>query len=258
LAAPSGPLRIYLAGNVALERGEVLIQERTLPGRQGRLAFALLATERRAALSVEEIADILWNGSPPPSWNTALRAIISKLRGLMAEYGFADVVTIESAFGCYQLRLPSDTWIDLEIAAKAVHDAETELRAGNLVAANGEALVAAAISGRPFLAGDDSEWVVQRRAWLRDIRVRALSCRAQAAVATGDPALAVGDAELVIELEPYREAAYVLLMRAHAAAGGRAQALQTYQRLRTLMADQLGASPSPISEAAYLEILRMG
>src|SRR5262245_27880888 len=232
--------------------------ERVLPGRQGRLAFALLVTERRAGLSVEKIADVLWNGAPPPSWSTALRAVISKLRGLMAEYGFGDAVAIESAFGCYQLRLPPDTWIDLEVAAKAVHDAETELRAGNFAAANGEALVAAAISRRPFLAGDDGQWVVQRRAWLRDVRVRALSCRAQAAIANGDPGLAVADAELVIELEPYREAAYVLLMRAHAAAGSHAQALQTYERLRTLMADQLGASPSPVSEAAYLEILRKG
>lgn len=180
---------------------------------------------------------------------------MSKLRGLMAESGF-DAVAIENAFGCYQLRLPADTWIDLEAAARAVHDAETELRAGNFAAANGEALVAAAISRRPFLTGEDGEWVEQRRAKLREIRVRALSCRAEVAIAIGDPALAVGDAELVIELEPYREAAYVLLMRAYAAAASRAQALQTYERLRTLMADQFGANPSPISEAAYLEILR--
>ena len=258
MAVPAGPLRIYLTGNVALERGDVLMPERVLPGRQGRLTLALLVTERRAGLSVEQIAEILWNGTPPPSWSTALRAVISKLRGLMAEHGFDDAVTIESAFGCYQLRLPSDVWIDLEVAARAVHDAETELRAGNIVTANGEALVAAAISRRPFLAGDDGPWVARQRARLRDVRIRALSCRAQAAIASGHPALAVVDAELVIELEPYREAAYVLLMRAHAATGGRAQALQTYERLRTLMADQLGASPSPVSQAAYLEILRLG
>ena len=35
------PLRIYLAGNVALEQGELLMPERALPGRQGRLALAL-------------------------------------------------------------------------------------------------------------------------------------------------------------------------------------------------------------------------
>jgi DNA-binding SARP family transcriptional activator len=256
-ASSSPPLRIYLAGNVALERGDVLVPERLLPGRQGRLAFALLVAERRVALSAEEIADVMWSGSPPSSWNTALRAIISKIRGLTAGNGLGDAIVIENAFGCYQLRLPPDAWIDLEVAGQAVHDAETEMRAGNLAVANGEALVAAAISGRPFLAGDEGAWVEQWRARLRDIRVRALSCRAQVAMANGDPALAVNDAELVIGLEPYREEAYVLLMRAHAAAGGRAQALQAYGRLRTLMADELGASPSPGTEAAYLEILRL-
>jgi DNA-binding SARP family transcriptional activator len=250
------PLRIYLAGNVALEQGERLLPERALPGRQGRLTLALLVTERRAALSVEEIADVLWSGAPPPSQGTALRAIMSKLRSLMAEYGFDDPIAIENAFGCYQLRLPSDVWIDLEVAAKAVHDAETELRAGNLAAANGDALVAAAISRRPFMTGDDGAWVTQKRRWLGAIRVRALSCRAQVAIANGDPAHAVEDSELLIELEPYRESSYVLLMRAHDKAGNRAQALQTYDRLRTLLEEQLGASPSPATEAAYLEILR--
>lgn len=257
MAAPVGALRIYLAGNVALERGDVLVPERRLPGRQGRLAFALLAAERGQALSNENIADIVWNGAPPRAWSTALRSIMSKLRGVMAEVGLDGAVATESAFGCYQLRLPADTWIDLEAAGEAVHDAETELRAGNLAAANGEALIASAIARRPFLAGDDGEWVERQRARLRDIRVRALSCRAEVAIANRDPALAVGDAELVIELDPYREAAYVLLMRAHAAAGSHAEALQTYERLRVLMADVLGASPAPASEAAYVAILRM-
>ena len=254
----AGPLRIYLAGNVTLEWGDVLVPDHLFPGRQARLAFALLVARRGTALSVDDIADVVWDGRPPPSRTTALRAIVSKLRGLVAESGFEDAVAIDNAFGCYQLRLPADTWVDLEAAARAVHDAEAELHAGNLAAANGQALVAAAISRRPFLAGDVGEWVDQWRAKLREIRVRALTCRAEVAIGKGDPALAVGDAELVIELEPYREAAYVLLMRAHAAAGSRAQALVTYERLRTLMADQFGSGPSPISEAAYLEILRQG
>jgi DNA-binding SARP family transcriptional activator len=256
LVATTGRLRIYLTGNVTLEWGDTLVSDNLFPGRQGRLAFALLVAERGTAISVDGIADVLWNGRPPPSQTTALRAIMSKLRALMTESGLDGVVAIDNAFGCYQLRLPANAWIDLEAAAQAVHNAETELRAGNLVAANGEALVAAAISRRTFLAGDDGEWVEQWRAKLREIRVRALSCRAEVAICNGDPALAVGDAELVIELEPYREAAYVLLMRAHAAAGSHAQALHAYERLRTLMSDQFGAAPSPTSQAAFVDILR--
>jgi len=249
------PVRIYLAGNMALERGDVLVAERRMPGGQGRLAFALLVSERSNALSTEHIADILWNGTPPASWGTALRAVVSKLRGALAEAG-ADV-TIEHAFGCYQLRMPPDTWVDIEAAAAAVHDAEVLLRASDLVAAHGEALVANAIARRPFLEGMDGDWVERQRAHLRAIQVRALTCRAEIASMNGDHVGAAGDAERIIMLEPFREQAYVLVMRSHIDTGNNAEALATYERLREKLASELGASPSPDSEAVFLEALRI-
>jgi DNA-binding SARP family transcriptional activator len=45
-------------------------------------------------------------------------------------------------------------------------------------------------------------------------------------------------------------------MEAHAAAGNTAQALAAYERLRAKLADEFGASPSPETESAFLEILR--
>jgi DNA-binding SARP family transcriptional activator len=236
----------------------MLVLERQLPGRQGRLAFALLVVERSSAISKEKIADILWFGTPPDRWDAALRAIVSKLRRTIHHAGLGHVLAIEAAYGCYQMRLPAEAWVDLEAANKAVHRAERELRIGDLAMANGEALVAAAIARRPFLGGEDGPWVGQQRAKLRDIRLRALMCRGEVALANADPASAMMDAELVIELEPYHEAAYALLMRAQASRGNKAEALRTYDRLRGLMADELGASPSPASEDVYLGILRMG
>ena len=247
-------LRIYLAGNVALERGDVLVPETRLPGNQGRLAFALLAWERSNALSTDHIADVLWDGAPPASWGTALRAIVSKLRGLLNEAGTTG--TIEHAFGCYQLRLPPDTWVDIEAASSAAHDAEVALREGSLPAANGAALVANAIARRPFLEGVDRPWVHQRRALLRDIQVRALSCRAEVAFAAGDHLGATGDAKRIIALEPLREQACVILMRAHVHAGNSAEALATFERLRARLASELGANPSPATEAVFMDVLR--
>ncbi len=45
-------------------------------------------------------------------------------------------------------------------------------------------------------------------------------------------------------------------MRCAAAAGDRAGALRAYERLRTVLGEQLGADPAPETEAVYLEILR--
>lgn len=230
--------------------------ERRLPGRQGRLTLAVLAWERERAVSVDELAEIVWDGGPPNAWQTALRALVSKLRAVLDEAG-ADAA-IEHAFGCYQLRLPADAWVDVEAATAAIHEAEAALRADDREGAIGAALVANAIARRPFLSGDAGAWVERRREHLRHVRVRALEVRGQVALANHDAVGAMTDAELVVELEPYRETGHVLLMRAHAAAGNAAQALAVYERLRTRLADELGASPSPETESAFLEILSSG
>ena len=44
-------------------------------------------------------------------------------------------------------------------------------------------------------------------------------------------------------------------MAAHTAAGNRAEALRSYQRLRVMLSDELGVDPDPETEAAYLQLL---
>jgi DNA-binding SARP family transcriptional activator len=252
------PIRIYLAGTVCLERGSSLVSGSELPGRQGRLAFAMLAGERSRALPKEELSDELWGEAPPKAWEVALRALISKLRAVLGELGLDGTTALPHAFGCYQLRLPADAWIDLEASVDAIHRAETSLRDGHLADANGWALVASQISRRPFLPGETGAWATRRRVQLGDIRVRALECRACVLLERGDPVLAAQDAGEVLELEPFRETAYRLLMRAHAAAGNPAEALRVYERCRATIAEELGTDPSPETEALYLRLLGTG
>jgi DNA-binding SARP family transcriptional activator len=243
-------LRVYLTGKVAVEDGDLLLPEKRFPGRQGRLAFAVLAWGRERATSIDELADIVWDGEPPNAWQTALRALVSKLRGVLGESA-----SIEHAFGCYQLRLPADGWVDVEACGAAIHEAETAFRDGEFPLAMGSALVANAIARRPFLAGDVSTWSEHRREHLRRVRVRALEVRGRVALACGDPADAATDAEVVLDLDPYRETAYTLLMQAHVAAGNPAHALAAYEQLRSRLAEDLGTLPSAATEAVFLEVL---
>ncbi|HEX6132211.1 MAG TPA: bacterial transcriptional activator domain-containing protein, partial [Actinomycetota bacterium] len=113
-----------------------------------------------------------------------------------------------------------------------------------------------AIASRPLLPGAEGPWVRARREDLVAIAVRAWECLAAAWIRTGDPGQAVRDADRALVVDPYREPALRLMMRALADAGDRAGALRAYERFRRRVADELGADPSPQTQALHVEILR--
>jgi SARP family transcriptional regulator, regulator of embCAB operon len=58
-----------------------------------------------------------------------------------------------------------------------------------------------------------------------------------------------------VAVRPFRETAWQLLMRAHAAAGNTAEALRAYERCRNLIAEELGVPPSPETQAVHSELI---
>lgn len=249
-------LRIYLSGRMTIEYGEQVLGPHAFPGQQGRIAFAYLVSERSRPVSRAELTDALWPSSPPRSYEGALSAVISKLRGLLSGVGIDGAAALSSAGGCYELRLPARVWVDHEAAADGIHEAEAALSAGDAARAYGPSAVAHHIARRPFLPGEEGPWIERRREKLGGILVRALECRAAVYLENGEHALAVEAARDAVDLQPFRETSYQLLMRAHAAAGNAAEALRAYERCRKLIADELGVAPSPQTKEVHGEVLR--
>lgn len=247
-------MRFYLTGRIAIE-GAATVDQTSLPGGHGRLALVYLTSERHRPVPSQQLAAALWDDRPPPSADTSLRAIVSKLRGVLAAVGLDGAASIVADGGCYQLRVPG-AWVDLEAAANAVDRAEGAWRTGDVAGAWSHATVAAAIARRPLLPGDDVGWVAALRGRLRALHVRALTVLTDADLATGQHDLAVALARELVAMEPFREAAYRQLMSAHLASGDRAEALRVYDQLRTLLADELGVEPAPETRAVHLDALR--
>jgi DNA-binding SARP family transcriptional activator len=254
LATPT--VRIHLAGRISVEVDGRLFDEAAFPGQQGRIAFAFLAGERSRPVGRSELIDILWPDEAPPSCETALNAVVSKLRSLLARAGLNASATLASGPGCYQLRLPARAWVDLEAAADAIHEAEAALRAGDPARAYGPSAVAHHIARRPFLPGEDGPWMAARRARLRSVLLRALECRAEVYLWNAELPLAADAACDIIALEPLRESGHRLLIRALAAAGNTAEALSAYERCRKLIAKELGVDPSRQTKAVYEAVLQ--
>ena len=248
-------LRIYLAGEVAVEHGDLLLREADLAGRQGRLAFVYLVAERERAVTQSELAELLWPDSLPPSWPVALSAVISKLRQRLGTIGLDRDRIIANAFRCYQFRPPPETWIDLEAATDALHQAEGAVQAGQPEAAYGPALIATTIARRPLLTGEDAPWVITRRERVRDILVRALDCRVEALIWNGELALAQDQARAAVELEPFRESGYRRLMQVLVKRGDRAEAVRVYQDCKRRLAEELGVAPSDETESLMRAVI---
>jgi SARP family transcriptional regulator, regulator of embCAB operon len=249
-------LRIHLTGSINLMAGDAVVTEAALPGPQGRLLLTALALERSRTFARDELADLLWEDDPPPSWEPALRALISKLR--RALHPIAEAVGAEligSAFGTYRWRQPPDAWIDVEEAAGAIHRAEAALARGDLESAGTDALVAASIAARTLLPGITVAWADRQRAALLDVRTRAMDCRSEVWLLMGDPGEAARDAERVLELDPYHERALRRLMRAYTATGERGRALTAYDRARRRFAEELGVDPASETLALHRQIL---
>jgi DNA-binding SARP family transcriptional activator len=235
-----------------IEAGGRLTGSAEFPGRQGRLTFTVLAWERRQ-IARDQLADILWPDQLPDSWDTALNAIVSKLRRTLS------TGSVEGALDCsngvYELRLPPGSWIDVQAGINALDLAEGALRTADFGTALSEATVSSAIFSRPLLSGETLPWAETRRRELADLYVRTLDCLCRVWLAKGDCHLAARAGRRMISLAPYRESAYAALMRCHLVAGNRAEALKVYADLERLLEEELGVSPSPDVESLYVEAL---
>jgi SARP family transcriptional regulator, regulator of embCAB operon len=249
--------RIYLTGAVAIEHAGRVVDDRGLYGRQGRLAFVFLVAHRHQSISKDALIAAIWGFEPPPQIESAVGAILSKLRTALKSAGWsAEEAGIDVRAGTITIRLPEDTWIDVEAATNAIDEGEGALRRGEAASAWGLVNVVVSIARRPFLPDHDAPWIEARRVTMRGMLIRALECLSTISAANNEPSLAVQYAAEIVALEPFRETGYQQLMRMHAAAGNRAEALRVFANCRELLRDELGVSPSPRTEAVFLEILR--
>jgi DNA-binding SARP family transcriptional activator len=149
--------------------------------------------------------------------------------------------------------------VDCEAAASALEAARAALPA-NPEGACAHAQVALDIYEAELVPLFDAPWLEEHRRAQEDHRLEALEVLAEASLALGGegPARAQLAARQLVELAPFRESGHALLMRAHAARGNQAEALQTFERVRVLLRDELGSAFSAELRALHEQVLAAG
>ena len=221
-----------------------------LPGRQGRLLFAYLTLNRNRGCPRDELIDVLWPEGPPAAADSALSALLSKLRRALGD----GVLT-----GRGELRLHLDeVRVDIEASAAAILEAEAAMEAGDHALAAERARNALSTDLQTFLPDADGGWAAEQRRELETIRLRALETLAEAGLRQGGRELGAAEqaARAAIAAAPFRESSHRLLMEVHEAAGNPAEALRAFEELRSLLREELGTTPGPAAMSVFERVLR--
>jgi pentatricopeptide repeat protein len=243
--------KIQVCGRLVIEIDGARL-ERFLPGRLGRVLFVFLVVNRTRDVGSAELIAALWPGVAPDHAEPTLRSLVSKVRRVLGSGS-------SGPGRGYRLELGSGVRIDIEQALAAIHRAETAVATEKWFEAWGPSMVALFTAQRGFLPGEDAPWVSERRRVLEEVELRALECYAAAALGIGGGEIPAAEraSRRLIELEPYRESGYRLLMRAMAQRGNVAEALRIYEQLKALLRDELGVSPSTSTQALHVSLLRL-
>ena len=226
-------------------------READLPGRQGRLALAHLALNRKGGVTRERLIAALWGEDAPAGHGQALNVVLSKLRRALGPE------VIENA-GERAVQLTPAATVDLDEAQPALDEAFAARDRGDWAAVVEAAGRVAELADAGLLPGYEAPWLEDPRRRLEELGLQARELRGDAGLAMGGAELAPAEraAQELVELAPYRESGYLLLMRVREAQGNLVEALRVHERLRTLLRDELGVAPGPQVQAEFERMLK--
>jgi DNA-binding SARP family transcriptional activator/tetratricopeptide (TPR) repeat protein len=216
-----------------------------------RCVLAVLLAQANQVVATDQLMDRIWGEQPPRRARQLVSNYLSLLRHLLAASGVVDEVVIQRRGGGYVLLVDPDC-VDVHLFRRLVADARTETdqtRALQLLERavgewRGEAL-----------AGLDTPWITTVRQGLERERFAADTERLDLALRAGQHVALLPELTDRAAAHPLDEHVAAQLTLALYHAGRQADALDHYQRLRTRLADELGADPGPDLQHLHQRIL---
>ena len=237
-----GPVRVARAG-----------RELAIGGRRQRGLLALLVLERGRPVSIERLADELWDGRPPAAFETTLRSYVSRLRGVLGESA-----SLVGGGAAYSLEVPPDA-VDSVRFEQLLKEAREAAGRGAVLRAVERSRVALSLWRGEALADvvDAGAGLLRLEAdRLEELRLAALELRIGVELELGPAEGLVEELTTLVRAQPYRERFWRLLMLALYRADRQADALAAYQRARSVLAEELGLEPSEQLRELEQAILR--
>lgn len=233
-----GPLEIRAAAT-----GDLI----PVGGPKERAVLALLLVHANSTVSIDSLVEALWADRAPRTAERTVHAYVARLRRAIEpqrEAGADPSVLLTVGRG-YRLAVAPDQFDAARFEALAAAGAAALDGASPTTAV---ALLTEALEmwrGDAYADFTDLAPCATEATRLQESRLLAIENRVDADLAAGRAGALVGDVEALVRDHPFRERLWAQLMLALYRAGRQRDALDAYQRARSVLVDELGIEPGP-------------
>ncbi len=221
---------------------------------KGRTVLAVLLLRSGEVVSIDQLIDEVWPGSPPAKSVNLISGYVHKLRRLIGDSQGRVLATHSPG---YKMLVAADD-LDARQFTRLAAEGRQALFAGDSPRAAG--LLGEALGlwngSRALPDVPPSPLVSAEATGLEESRVEALELRIQADLACGRQAQVVAELRRLLADHPIREGMWALLMRALYGSGRQAQALEAFAQAREVIADELGVEPSAELRQLHQQLLQ--
>jgi DNA-binding SARP family transcriptional activator/tetratricopeptide (TPR) repeat protein len=236
-------LRVRLLGDLQVDG----VDPARLGRRQVRTLLKVLALHHDRPVGLDQLVDCLWGGALPAKPADQVSVLASRLRGVLG----GDRLRHSDAG--YTLAVD---WLDVDALGAYADEAAQRLAAGAVGASRAAAVAGLSLARGPLLADEpDALWADRERIAVEQVLAQLRRTAAAAALAAEDWVGVVEAAEAALRIDPFDEPVLRMLMDALARSGRSASALARFADARSLLAEELGVSPSAETEALHTAIL---
>jgi len=228
------------------------------PAGQRRTLLGLLLVHAGEVVPVDRIIDGLWGADPPASSDHALQVYVSSLRKVLEprrDRGAGSGLLRRQGRG-YLLAVPPGAYDQARFESSVMQGREalTETRPVEEARLLGQA--EAMWRGPAFADLADEPFIAAEAARLNELRLVATEARIEAELTLGRHVELAGELATLVGRHPFREHIWSQLIIALYRSGRQADALRAYQRVREVLADELGLEPGPALRNLESAVLR--
>jgi DNA-binding SARP family transcriptional activator len=238
-----------LLGPLLVRNGDTVV---TVPAARHRALLAALLLHAGTTVPADTLAEIVWDGAPPPRAEVTLRSHVSRLRQVLGPDVRERLVTRYRGY----LIQAGEEEVDLLRFRRLGLAGGAAVRNGEWARARESLDEALGLWRGAPLADVPCELLHrQELPGLEELRLQALEWRADAGLGLGRHGEVAAELPALTAAHPLREHLYVQLMLAQYRCGRQAEALVTYQSARRVLAEALGADPGTELRDTHQRIL---